>query len=208
MRIPTAPERFVKNPPTRRTCPIPVVAGGRRARHCGLSGSHSCKAPCLAARRADRLPRHRCTLKCANALEDLADGDIGVRRVGWHVEWSESFFDFTYWRDCSTFTPDEVGGLDRVLSALNAACDTTTSHMNDDEYIATGRPTRVQQVARPVYDAMVRRGRWFSNDVKRTSRRTKTTRERGGPPPSIDVADALLDERRELTAEQSRLHRE
>ena len=28
-------------------------------------------------------------------------------------------------------------------------------------------------------------------------------RERGGPLPSIDVADALLDERRELTAVQA-----
>jgi hypothetical protein len=36
----------------------------------------------------------------------------------------------------------------------------------------------------------------------------RAARERSGPPPSIAVADTLLDERRELIAEEARLRRE
>jgi hypothetical protein len=36
----------------------------------------------------------------------------------------------------------------------------------------------------------------------------RAARERGGPLPLIDVVDVLLDERRELTAKEARVHRE
>jgi hypothetical protein len=39
----------------------------------------------------------------------------------------------------------------------------------------------------------------IDSELRMVTALRRAARERGGPPPPIDVADALLDERRELT---------
>ena len=88
------------------------------------------------------------------ALETFAVGDAGVRSVGC-VEYFEEFSDVIDddrpwdWRAWSTFTPDEVRGLDEVLGVVLAASVATPARMDDDAFIRSGWPVRIRQVQRP-----------------------------------------------------------
>ena len=83
-----------------------------------------------------RVVEQRLRNRAREALETFAAGDAGVRSVG-YAEYFEEFFDVIDdrpwdWRAWSTFTPDEVRGLDEVLSVVLAASEATPALMDDD----------------------------------------------------------------------------
>jgi len=104
------------------------------------------------------------------AVEVLADGDVGVRACG-ASEWINQFYDFVEddgpwdWRACSTLTTREVEVLESVLGLMNAACDATPQMVTDDQLIESGWPHRVQPVASAALALMRSRGR-FSEEAE------------------------------------------
>ena len=108
--------------------------------------------------------------RAMEALVALSEGDAGVRSVG-VVEYIEQFFDVInddiplHWRDWSSFIPEEVQRLDAVHGLLDAACSATPRNRTDDDFIASGWPTRIQPAARATLDVMQARGR-FSEDFE------------------------------------------
>jgi len=121
-------------------------------------------------RPSERLVEQRMRNRAMEALEALSEGDSGVRSVG-VGEYVEQFFDVInddipwHWRDWSCFTPEEVERLDEVHGLLKAACDATPLIDTDDDFIASGRPVRIQPAARKALDVMRTRGR-FREDVE------------------------------------------
>jgi hypothetical protein len=119
---------------------------------------------------SDRLVQQRLRNRAMEALETLAAGDAGVRSVG-YVEYFEEFFDVIDddrpwdWRAWSTFTPDEVRALDKVLSQVLAASKATPPIMDDVAFIQSGLPIKIVHVARPALQLMQRRGR-FSEEIE------------------------------------------
>jgi hypothetical protein len=69
------------------------------------------------------------------------------------------------WREWSCFTPAEVEALDQVHLLLKAACAATPQMSTDDEFIASGWPTKIQPAASQALDLMQARGR-FREDVE------------------------------------------
>lgn len=119
-------------------------------------------------RPSERLVLQRLRNRAIAALETLADGDAGVRQVG-VVEYVEQFFDTIddrspwNWRGWSCFTDKEVVALDEVHTLLVAACEATPEIVDDDGFIETGWPARIQPPAARALKLMRDRGR-FSED--------------------------------------------
>ncbi len=114
---------------------------------------------------SERLVLQRMRNRVMEALDLLADGDEGVRSAG-NAEYVNHFFDFIdddvplQWREWSTLTADEVAALDKVLRALLDACAETPAVCTDDEFIASGWPERVKQIAGAALALMRARGRF------------------------------------------------
>jgi hypothetical protein len=119
---------------------------------------------------SERLVEQRLRNRAMEALETFAAGDAGVRSIG-YVEYFEEFFDVIDdgrpwdWRAWSTFTPDEVRALDKVLSHVLAASKATPPIMDDVAFIQSGWPVKILDVARPALELMERRGR-FSEEIE------------------------------------------
>ena len=117
-----------------------------------------------------RLMEQRMRNRAMEALENLCDGDAGVRSIGL-IEYVEQFFDIINddipmrWRDWSSFTPDEVQALDEVLRLLNAACAATPKLTSDDAFIASGWPIKLQPASILASDLMRASGR-FREDIE------------------------------------------
>ena len=120
-------------------------------------------------RPSDRLVEQRMRNRAMESLVALSEGDAGVRSVG-VAEYVNQFFDVIdddipwHWREWSCFTPGEVERLDEVHRLLKAACGATPQIVTDDDFIASGWPTRIQPAARLALDLMQARGR-FREDV-------------------------------------------
>jgi len=113
---------------------------------------------------SDRLIDQRIRNRVLEAVETLADGDEGVRRV-WPAEYFESFYDYVPrraggMRPNSAVSPDEKALLLEVSNILDDACDATSGTMTADELIATGWPRRIQLVAGKALTLMRARGRF------------------------------------------------
>lgn len=122
-------------------------------------------------RPSNRLVEQRLRNRTMEALVALSDGDAGVRRLG-VGEFVEQFFDSInddspwHWRDWSCFPPEEVERLDAVHGLLKAACAARPYITTDDNYfIASGWPGRIQPAAREAPDVMQARGR-FREDAE------------------------------------------
>jgi hypothetical protein len=121
-------------------------------------------------RPSERLVKQRLRNRAMEALVALSEGDGGVRSVG-VGEYVNLFFDVIdddipwHWREWSCFTPEEVNALDRVQQLLLTACAATPQISTDDEFIASGWPTKLQPVAAYALELMHRRGR-FREDVE------------------------------------------
>jgi len=122
-------------------------------------------------RPSKRLVEQRLRNRAMEALVALSQGDAGVRSVG-VGEYVEQFFDTIdddspwHWRDWSCFTPEEVERLDAVHGLLKTACAATPQITSDeDDFIASGWPSRIQPAARTALDVMQARGR-FHEDVE------------------------------------------
>ncbi|HEY2297977.1 MAG TPA: hypothetical protein VGH43_09640 [Jatrophihabitans sp.] len=118
---------------------------------------------------SDRVIFQRIRNRTIEALEVLADVPAGVGREG-TVEWINGFFDWVddrspRWRDNTAMTTAEVKAVADVHDLLVACCDATNGIYDEDEFIATGWPARVQPVARSAADLMLARGR-FDEDVE------------------------------------------
>ena len=119
---------------------------------------------------SERIVEQRMRNRAMEALEALSEGDEGVHRVG-VGEYVEQFFDIINdeipwrWRTWSCFTADEVERLDAVHTLLVAACDATPGITNDEAFIASGWPSRIQPAAHAALSAMRQRGR-FREDVE------------------------------------------
>ncbi|MBF4163971.1 hypothetical protein [Nocardioides acrostichi] len=122
---------------------------------------------------SERLVRQRMRNRAIEALEAIADGDEGVRSMG-VGEYVEEFFDIIddrapwRWRTWSVFTPDEVQALEVVHDLLVQACAETPQvptpggiFADDNEnFIRTGWPARIQPAAASALDLMLTRGRF------------------------------------------------
>ncbi|MEJ3656029.1 hypothetical protein WEH80_23990 [Actinomycetes bacterium KLBMP 9759] len=117
---------------------------------------------------SERLVMQRLRNRVIEALETFGDGAAGVRQVG-TVEYVEQFFDIIderspwNWRRWSCFTADEVIALDEVHALLVATCDATPGIVDDDAFIETGWPVRIQPPAARALKLLRDRGR-FSED--------------------------------------------
>jgi hypothetical protein len=117
---------------------------------------------------SERLVEQRMRNRAMESLVALGEGDLGVRSVG-VVEYIEQFFDIInddipwHWREWSCFTTEEVEALDQVLHLLNAACSATPQMCTEEEFIASGWPTRLQPKAARALDLMNERGRFSEN---------------------------------------------
>ena len=120
-------------------------------------------------RPSERLVEQRMRNRAMEALVALSEGESGVRSVG-VGEYVNQFFDVIdddipwHWRDWPCFTPEEVKRLDAVQGLLKAACATPRID-TDDDFIASGWPSRIQPAARMAPDVIEARGR-FREDVE------------------------------------------
>lgn len=114
---------------------------------------------------SERVVLQRLHNRAMEALEDLAEGDDGVRRLG-HGDYINGFFDTIddgapwRWREWSTLTPAEVMALDSVQRVLLDACAETVHVRADEEFIAWGWPERIKPVAASALELMRTRGRY------------------------------------------------
>jgi hypothetical protein len=122
-------------------------------------------------RPSERLVEQRMRNRAIEALVALSEGDDGVRSVG-VGEYVEQFFDIInddipwHWRAWSCFTSQEVERLDAVHGLLVAACDATPYITTDDDaFIASGWPSKIQPAARAALAVMQARGR-FREDAE------------------------------------------
>ena len=122
-------------------------------------------------RPSERIVEQRMRSRAMEALEALSEGDGGVRSVG-VGEYVEQFFDVInddvpwHWRTWSCFTSEEVERLDEVHNLLVAACDATPHITTDDDaFIASGWPSRIQPAALAALSVMQARGR-FREDAE------------------------------------------
>jgi hypothetical protein len=114
---------------------------------------------------SERVVLQRLRNRAIEALEDLAEGDDGVRRLGLG-DYVNGFFDTIdddmpwRWREWSTLTPAEVMALDSVQRVLLDACAATARVHADEEFIALGWPERIKPVAASALELMRARGRY------------------------------------------------
>lgn len=122
---------------------------------------------------SERVVEQRLRNRAIDALETLAEGDDGVRSMG-VGEYVEEFFDVIddrspwRWRTWSVFNADEVHALGVVLDLLVRACDETTQvptpegifDDDNEDFIRTGWPFRIQPAASAALDLMLARGRF------------------------------------------------
>lgn len=119
---------------------------------------------------SQRLIEQRMRNRAMDSLIALSEGNAGVRSVG-VSEYVNQFFDIIdddisrNWREWSTFTSHEVERLDQVQRLLGEACAGTPSVLTDDDFIASGWPTRIQPAALRALQTMVARGR-FREDAE------------------------------------------
>jgi hypothetical protein len=118
---------------------------------------------------SERLVQQRLRNRAMEALCTLSEGPDGVRAIG-VVEFVEQFFDVIddevpwHWRSWTSFTPDEVEGIGKVLRLMNAACAATPRVDTEEEFISSGWPARIQPAAASVLERMQARGR-FREDI-------------------------------------------
>lgn len=120
-----------------------------------------------------RVVEQRLRNRAIEALEQLAEGSEGVRSVGLG-EYVEEFFDVIddrspcRWRTWSVFNAAEVRALGIVHDLLVRACDETpqaptpggTFGDDNEDFICTAWPTRIQPAASAAFDLMLARGRF------------------------------------------------
>ena len=115
-------------------------------------------------RPSERIIDQRVRIRAIEAVEVLAEGDDGVRKVG-NVDHVSHFFDVIddegspAWRDLSTYDPAEVTELEKVQSLLLDACAATPEICTSDEFIASGWPERIKPVAANTLALTLSRGR-------------------------------------------------
>ena len=116
-------------------------------------------------RPSERIIDQRVRNRAVEAVEVLAEGDDGVRKVG-SVDYVNYFFDLIdddvspAWRDLSTYDPAEVAELEKVQSLLLDACAATPEICTSDEFIASAWPERIKPVAADTLALMLSRGRF------------------------------------------------
>jgi len=128
---------------------------------------------------SDRLIDQRLRNRIMEAVLTLAEGDAGVREVGF-TKFFEDFYDWiphhseTRLRDASrmplipkyeTISSDEEAALADLLRIVDDACDATPGKMSETSFIATGWPARIQVVAQKALSKMLARGR-FREDIE------------------------------------------
>lgn len=119
---------------------------------------------------SERVVEQRLRNRIIEAVEILAEGEAGVRSVGF-TEYFELFYDNVPHRDdgpipqLSTLSALERMLLDELRTIVDNACDTTPSRMTEADFIATGLPDRIADQAQPALRAMVKRGR-FREDIE------------------------------------------
>ncbi len=119
----------------------------------------------MAGEVSDRLIDQRLRNRILEAIEILADGDDGVRNVGFQ-DYFEGFYGFIPHRDDgnlpvnSAFSAEERALVRKLSAILDDACDATPHDMTDEEFIATGWPTRVRPMASQALAQMQKRGRF------------------------------------------------
>lgn len=120
-----------------------------------------------------RVVEQRLRNRAIEALETLAEGSEGLRSVG-VGEYVEEFFDVIddrspwRWRTWSVFNADEVHALGVVHDLLVRACDETPQVPtpggifgdDNEDFIRTGWPLRIQSAASAALDLMLARGRF------------------------------------------------
>ena len=115
-----------------------------------------------------RIIDQRIRNRIIEAVQTLADGDDGVRRV-WPDEYFEDFYDFIPHHnngvipENSAFTEEEKRLLVEISRILDAACDGTPKIMTADELVESGWPKRIQPIAQNALEKMLHRGR-FNED--------------------------------------------
>jgi hypothetical protein len=119
---------------------------------------------------SQRIIDQRVRNRTIDALEPLAGGNWGARTVG-AVEYVEMFLDvvsegpesWPRWQDNPTYTEGEVAALTKVHDLLVQACEATAPIRDDQQFVASGWPRRIQPDAAEALALMLRRGR-FSED--------------------------------------------
>ena len=113
-----------------------------------------------------RLVEQRLRNRIMEVIETLAEGDEGVRSVGF-TNYFEHFYDWVphrddawTWEPLSTMMPAESEALANVSSVLDDACDSTPGMMTDDEFIETGWPGKIRPIAMRALELMHGRGRF------------------------------------------------
>jgi hypothetical protein len=113
----------------------------------------------------ERIVFQRLRNRAIESLDLHAQGDAGVRLTG-NAEYVNQFFDTVddaapwHWREWPTLTAKEVRALDLVQRALLDACTGTPAECSDDDFIASGWPSRIQAAAGPALALLSTRGRF------------------------------------------------
>ena len=122
---------------------------------------------------SERVVEQRLRNRAIEALETLAEGDDGLRSMG-VGEYVEEFFDIiddrsrARWRTWSVFNAEEVHALSVVHDLLVQACAETPQVPtpggifadDNEDFIRTGWPLRIQPAASAALDLMLARGRF------------------------------------------------
>lgn len=112
---------------------------------------------------AERIVEQRLRNRIIEVVEVLASGDDGVRYVG-PAEFFEAFYDFIpHHSDHAMYPNSAISPAERkalkVLSAiLDQACDSIPRNLEIEEFIETGWPKKIQNVAQNVHSLMIQRG--------------------------------------------------
>lgn len=113
-----------------------------------------------------RIVHQRVRNRIIEALEILADGDTGVRGVGFS-EYFNAYYDFIPdhrpFSLTGTLSKEEIANLERLSEILDQACDAVPPLMSDEEFINTGWPQRIQPQAQAALACFLARGR-FNED--------------------------------------------
>lgn len=97
------------------------------------------------------------------AIENLADGDQGVRDCG-ADDWFNIFFDNVpddgEPEPNLVMTRDEFSALRDLAALVNEACESTPKFVTDDALIQSGWPSRIASVAAGALALFMRRGKF------------------------------------------------
>ena len=113
-----------------------------------------------------RIVDQRVRNRIIEAVDILADGNNGVRTVG-YIEYFKTFYEWV--QDDGSFllntalTPEEAVGVLELAGLVDVARAATGNVDSDEGLVATGWPERIRPRASDLRDALLARGR-FSED--------------------------------------------